>query len=40
MQVGKTPAILISLPGNQSQLLALDAKEITRLVRMVTSIRP
>jgi hypothetical protein len=40
LQVGKTPAILFSLPGNQSQLLALDAREITRLVRLVTTTHP
>lgn len=32
-QTGKAPAILFSLPGNQSELLSLDSKEITQLVR-------
>jgi hypothetical protein len=38
MQAGQTPAILFSLPGNKSQLLALDSREITRLVRLVCEI--
>ncbi len=32
MQSGKTPAILFSLPGNVSQLLAIDSREIGRAV--------
>ena len=34
-QEGITPSILFSLPGNQSQLLAVDSKEITRLVSVL-----
>ena len=34
-QDGITPSILFSLPGNQSQLLAVDSKKVTRLVSII-----
>lgn len=32
-QAGRTPAILFSLPGNDSRLLTVDTVEMTREVR-------
>ena len=33
VQAGRTPAILFSLPGNESRLVTVDAVEMTREVR-------